>query len=339
MATLTIRDVARKAAVGVGTVSRVLNNNPKVSPQTRERVLAAIAELGFKPNSIARMLPRKTRIHNIGVITQPFISFRSFAERLRGVQRALYGHDTQHELVLYNASSLPHYDERLRAIVQLGAVEGLIIIDLDLHNGQKQMLLDARLPFVGINHFRGRDWPCIGTDNVEGGYRATRHLLDLGHRYIAYLGDEFVDTYGFNTSVERLEGCRKALDEVGLTLPQHYIRVSIHDYDAAREQAANLLMMPDRPTAVFAMSDIQALACITAARQLGLRIPDDLSVIGYDDLEVSMHIGLTTVRQHLELSGRIALEYLLRLIDGDEAPPPSLPPLEVIIRQTTKAVA
>jgi DNA-binding LacI/PurR family transcriptional regulator len=333
----TIRDVAKKAGVGIGTVSRVLNNSPRVTPETRKRVLEAIAELGFKPNSVARMLPRKTRIHNIGVITQPFVNFRAFAERLRGVQRALFEQEANYELVLYSVSSLPHYDERLHTIVQTGAVEGLIIIDLDLFEGQKQLLRDARLPFVGLNHFLDRDWPCVGSDNFAGGYMATRHLLELGHHKIGYLGDEFVDIFDFNTSFERFEGCKRALKEAGMVIPDHYVKLGMHDYSVAKGQAAELLRQPDRPSAIFAMSDIQALACIAAARELGLRIPDDLSVIGYDDLEMSMHAGLTTVRQHLELSGRIGLEYLLGVFNGDDRPPPPLPPLEVIVRQTTQA--
>ena len=335
----TIRDVAKKAGVGIGTVSRVLNNSPKVTPETRKLVLETIANLGFRPNSIARQLPRKTRLHNIGVITQPFVHYRSFAERLRGVQIALSELESEYELVLYSVSSLSHYEERLATIAQSRAVEGLIIIDLDLFDGQKQMLHEANLPFIGINQFQNRDWTCIGTDNVEGGFLATNYLLKLGHRDIAYVGDEFVDPYEFNTSSERFEGFRRALAGYGVTVPDEYVRLGIHDYDVAKSLAAELYMLPTRPTAIFAMSDIQALACIAAAHEAGLQVPQDISVIGYDDLEMSFHAGLTTVRQHLELSGRIGLEHLLRLLDGDDTPPSLLPPLEVIPRQTTRSLA
>lgn len=342
----TIRDVARQAGVGIGTVSRVLNNSPRVDPATRQHVLSTISEMGFKPNALARQLPRKTRIQNIGVITQPFVSYRAFAERLRGVQNALMQHDSHRELVLYTVNSLPHYDERLTTIVQSRSVEGLLIIDLGLMEEQKELLRDAAVPFVGLNHLQNQDWPCVGTDNVMGGYMAAKHLLDYGHTQIAYLGDTFADAFDFRSSRERYQGYQLALTEYGLAVRDDYVKLGSHDYEVARSMAMELLALTRRPTAIFAMSDIQALACIHVAHETGLRVPDDLSVIGYDDLEMSQHIGLTTVRQHLELSGRIAVQHLLSLLaevnsQADTEPPtilsrPILPQLQVIVRKTTR---
>jgi DNA-binding LacI/PurR family transcriptional regulator len=335
----TIKDVAQKAGVGVGTVSRVLNNSPKVTPETRKLVLDIIAELGFKPNTIARQLSRKTHIHNIGVITQPFISYRAFAERLRGVQLALSEAETEYELVLYTVSSLAHYDERLTTIVQTGVVDGLLIIDLDLYEEQQLRLEKAKLPVIGINHLKNPSWPCIGTDNVEGGYLAGQYLLDRGHTRIAYVGDELIDTFEFISSVERLKGFKQALAERRVPLPEQYLQLGSHDYEVALQLALNLFRLSEPPTAIFAMSDMQALGCLAAAREMGLRVPEDISIMGYDDLEFSRHIGLTSVRQHLELSGRVGIEYLLCLLQGDESPPPQLPPLQVIERQTTRTLA
>jgi DNA-binding LacI/PurR family transcriptional regulator len=332
----TIKDVAQKAGVGVGTVSRVLNNSPKVTPETRKLVLDVIAELGFKPNTVARQLSRKTRVQNIGVITQPFISYRAFAERLRGVQLALSEAETEYELVLYTVGSLAHYDERLTTIVQTGVVDGLIIIDLNLYEEQQTRLQKAKLPVVGINHLKNQAWPCIGTDNVEGGYLAGRYLLDCGHTRIAYVGDELVDTFEFISSAERFDGFRQALADCDISLPEAYVQLGSHDYEVARQSALNLFQLSEPPSAIFAMSDMQAFGCLAAAREMGLRVPEDVSIIGYDDLEFSQHIGLTSVRQHLELSGRIAIDYLLCLLQGNEIPPPQLPPLEVIERQTTR---
>lgn len=336
MARPTIKDVAKKAGVGVGTVSRVLNNSPKVTPETRKLVLNVIAELGFKPNTVARQLSRKTHIHNIGVITQPFIFYRAFAERLRGVQLALSEAETEYELVLYTVSSLTHYEERLTTIVQTGVVDGLLIIDLDLYEEQQSRLQKAKLPVVGINHLKNQSWPCIGTDNVEGGYLAGRYLLDCGHTRIAYVGDELIDTFEFISSVERFEGFQRALAERGVPLPERYVQLGPHDYGVAHQLALNLFQLPEPPSAIFAMSDMQAFGCLAAAREIGLRVPEDVSIMGYDDLEFSSHVGLTSVRQHLELSGRVGIEYLLCLLRGDESSPPQLPPLEVIERQTTR---
>ncbi len=331
----TIRDVAQKAGVGIGTVSRVLNNSPLVNVNTRQRVLEAIAELGFRPNSIARQLPRKQRIHNIGVITQPFFSYRSFAERLRGVQEGLYNSEHDYELVLYSVSSIPHYQERLASIAQSGSVEALIIIDLELTEGQKEMLRQAKIPFAGINHLQNQDWPCIGTSNVYGGRVATSHLVALGHRDIGYVGDDFFDPFGFLTSKERYQGFCEVLNEHQIPIQKRYFAVGPHDYEVARALCKEMMTQPNPPTAIFAMSDIQALGCIAACRELGLRVPEDVSVIGYDDLEMSYHTELTTVRQHLDLSGRITIEYLVQHLKGDTNSPAPLPLPEVITRRTT----
>lgn len=335
MSNPTIRDVAQKAGVGIGTVSRVLNNSPLVNANTRQRVLEAIAELGFRPNSLARQLPRKHRIHNIGVITQPFFSYRSFAERLRGVQRGLNESEHDYELVLYSVSSIPHYQERLVSIAQAGSVEALVIIDLELTDKQKQMLSQAKIPFAGINHLQNQDWPCIGSSNVYGARVATQHLVDLGHTDIAYIGDDFFDPFGFLTSRERYQGYCEVLNEHSIPINKRYFAIGPHDYNAARRLCHDMLVQASPPTAIFAMSDIQALGCLSACRELGFRVPEDISIIGYDDLELSYHTELTTVRQHLELSGRITIEYLIQLLKGGDAPPAPLPLPEVITRRTT----
>ncbi|MCU0463005.1 MAG: LacI family transcriptional regulator [Anaerolineae bacterium] len=332
----TIRDVAKRAQVGVATVSRVLNNSPNVTPATRALVMKAIEELGFRPNAVARQLTRKTRLHNIGVITQLFLSYRSFAHRLRGVQLALSDYADKYELVLYTVSSLDHYAERLAYIANHRLIEGLVIVDLDLDEGQKQMLHNSGIPFVGINHFRDRDWPCIGADNREGARVATQYLIDLGHRDIGYLGDTFESSYEFITGRERFESFWQTLHANEIPIQMGFTRFGEHDYDEALELSRDLLSQPKRPTAIFAMSDMQALACIAAAREMGLHVPEDLSVIGYDDLEIAYHTGLTTVRQHLEMNGTIALKTLIDRIHGEEHTPETLPPPEVIARQTTR---
>jgi DNA-binding LacI/PurR family transcriptional regulator len=189
---------------------------------------------------------------------------------------------------------------------------------------------------VGVNHLHNQPWPCITTNDVEGGYLAAKHLLDLGHQRIAYVGDTFVEDYTHNNSRDRFTGFKKALSEAGLSLSDDYVRLGKFDYDVAKHNAAKLFKLKTPPTAIFAMSDIQALGCIAAAKEASLSVPEDVSVIGYDDLELSYHTGLTTVRQHLELSGQRGLEHLLTLLSGKKKAPPTLPKLEVIERQTTQ---
>lgn len=333
----TILDVAEKAGVGVGTVSRVLNNSASVRPETRERVLAAIAALDFTPNTVARQLPRKTRPRNIGVITQPFINYYSFVERLRGVQKYLGEQPDNFEVVLYNISSLSSFDERVRFMAQTGIVEGLLVIDLELSDEHIELLNSAHIPFVGLNQFKDRSWTCFGYDNIEGGQLATEYLLDLGHTRIAYVGDEFVDHFGFYTSSERFEGYKRALRARGLPVLDDLVWLGPHGYASARTLTTRLLAAPQKPTAIFAMSDMQALGCIAAIRESGWRVPEDISVIGYDNLEVSLHTGLTTIDQHLVDAGYVGMRALHRLIRRkDNSANEELPALEVIVRQTTR---
>lgn len=332
----TIRDVAKRAQVGVATVSRVLNHSPNVTPATRAIVMKAIEELGFKPNAVARQLTRKTRLHNIGVITQLFLSYRSFAHRLRGVQLALNDYADEYELVLYTVSSLDHFAERLDYIAKNRSIEGLIIVDIDLTDDQLKTLNQSNIPFVGINHFKGKSWTCIGADNREGARVATQYLIDLGHRDIGYLGDTFDNPYNFTTGGERFESFWQTLHANNIPFDMTFARFGAHDYDEALNLARELFAQPRRPTAIFAMSDMQALACIAAAKEAGLRVPEDLSVIGYDDLEIAYHTGLTTVRQHLEENGAVALRCLIERIGGEVCEPEPLPPPIVIERQTTR---
>jgi LacI family transcriptional regulator len=337
---ITIRDVAEEAGVGIGTVSRVMNNSPHVSDETRERVMEVVRELGYRPSAIARQLPRKINFQTIGVITRPFMEYYSFAERLRGVHKALRPYENEYELTLYTTDSTRSYGERLREIIETSVISGLLVIDFNLTEEQKDMLRRMNIIFVGLNHYHAEDWPCIGTDNQTGGYRATRHLLELGHRRIAYVGNELIDAAGFPTSQQRYRGYVQALEEAGITPANAYRQTGAAGYEAAHAMTQTLLQLETPPTAIFAMSDTQALGCIQAIRRADLQVPDDLSVIGYDDLELSYHTGLSTVRQHLELSGEVAIQYLLHLLNDDtEASVPSLPPVEVVPRHTTAPLA
>lgn len=343
MRTPTIRDVARKAGVGIGTVSRVLNNSPQVSPATRQRVLIAIQTLGFRPNQIARQLSRGgTGVRSLGVIS-PFIADDSFTCRLLGVQRALHEAEQDYDLVLYHVHSPERFRQRLLTIAEQGTVEGLLLIVADPTPDERELLADAGIAFVGIADHIETEWPCVGADNVDGGELATRFLIELGHRRIAYVGDYFPPPYGFSTSEKRYEGYRRALAAAGIELNPDYVQLGRHGRDVAYQLTLNLLELETPPTAIFSMSDVQALGCLAAIRDAGLSVPNDISLIGFDDVEPSRLIGLTTIRQHLEESGYLAMTHLLRLMDDrsvsgleavTEVPVP--PPFEVVERQTTR---
>lgn len=338
MSKVTIRDVAREAGVGIGTVSRVINKRGQVSEKTRRKVEVVIEQLGFKPNPIARHLQRGVDFRTVGVVTRPFREeYYSFAERLRGVQKALRPYAEHYELTLYSLASTQDYEGRFNAIIETRAIDGLLLIDFDLNDEQKAMLWQQNIPFVGLNHLAAPDWLCIGANNILGGLLATQHLIELGHERIAYVGNERIDSDGFSTSNERFMGYQQALEEAGIPILAEYAQFGGKGFKPAHLMTRQLLRLPQPPTAIFAMSDTQALGCVAAAREMGLRVGQDLSVIGYDDLEISFHTGLSTVSQHLGLSGEMALNYLLQLLeDQANSVVPALPQPEVIIRDTTK---
>ena len=332
----TIYDVARAAGVGLGTVSRVLNNSSQVSPETQEKVLSAIRVLGFRRSKVARQLSTGIQHRNIGAI-MPFITHPSFVERLRGIQLALDDQDNDFNLILYSVSDPDQYHEQVLAIVEQAAVDGLLIATLNVSDEQRSLLAEAGIPFVTLSDSCGAEVNCISPDNMRGGYMATRHLLELGHRRVAYVGDDFPNVYGFPTSELRYKGYLSALEEYGVACRSAYVWLGVHGEEMAHSLTEQLLALPEPPTAIFAMSDIQAVGCILAIREAGLRVPEDISVIGFDDVQLSRYIGLTTVRQHLEQSGYRGVQLLLdMLITPENVAPRQLPPLELVVRSTTQ---
>lgn len=332
----TIYDVARAAGVGIGTVSRVLNNSTQVSPETQEKVQAAIRALGFRRSKVARQLSTGIRRHNLGAM-MPFITHPSFVERLRGIQRALNDQDNDFNLILFSVSEPDRHREQLVTIVEHGTVDGLLIATLDVSDELRELLTQAGIPFVTLSDACTGELNCIGPDNMHGGYMATQHLLELGHRRIAYVGDAFPDDYGFPTGELRYNGYLSALQEYGAPYRPEYVFLGAHGEAPAHRLTEQLLALPERPTAIFAMSDIQAVGCILAIREAGLRVPEDISVIGFDDVQLSRYIGLTTIRQHLEESGYLGMQLLLEMVSTpDSVVPRQLPPLQLVVRGTTQ---
>lgn len=321
-------------------MSRVLNNSGHVSEETRERVLQTISELGYRPNQIARHLSRGTRVQGIGIIS-PFVTGHAFMDRLSGVQTALSEAGNHTDLILYNVNSPRRFRERLLMIIEQGSIAGLLIVVIGLDDEDRTLLDRARIRYLGLEDRVQNIWPAIGVDNVAGGRLATEYLLDRGHQDIAYIGDRFpdADEFQFEASRARYAGYTAALAARGITIRPEYVQLGPHGRAEAYQRTRFLLSRERPPTAIFAMSDVQALGALAAIRDSGLQVPDDISIIGYDDVEVSHLIGLTTVRQHLRDGGYLGMQYLLRLIEGDAAArPPTLPPLTIIERRTTQAL-
>jgi DNA-binding LacI/PurR family transcriptional regulator len=330
----TLRDVATRAGVSKATASRVLNGNVRVDPETRDRVLAAIAELDYTPSATAQRLS-SGRTLTISVVTS-YLTRPQAAERLRGVDAVLG--DSEFDQVIYNVETIDKRDQYLRGLARAQRTDGLLVISLPLRDDDVERLSSAAIPVVVVDAHAPavEGLPHVVGDDIEGGQLATSHLLDLGHRRIGYLGDEFDNPFGFTSSRHRFTGYERALAAAGLEVGRSCVALGAHSRYEARELAAQLLSLPDRPTAIFAASDTQALGVISAAHEAGLRVPDDLSVVGYDDIEIADYLGLTTVRQGLFESGRIGAELLLAEIRERSGAPVSvvLPP-EIVVRGTT----
>ena len=327
----TIRDVAARAGVGVGTVSRTVNGGHQVSPKTRARIQAAIEELGFRPSRRGQAFARGTTAGVVVLV--PFVTHPSAVERVSGLIHGL------------RASTLPvsvadvevpeHQRDHLASLVDDLRPEGLVVVSLHLSDeeraaleaaGIRPVLVDAEAP--GLSS--------LVVDDELGGVMATQHLLELGHRRVAFVGDLERDPFGFTSSERRHRGYLRALATAGLERDPELERTGKHSQDNARGQAAALFGSHGPPSAVFAASDTQALGVLQAAREAGLRVPEDVSVIGFDDIAVADLVGLTTVRQPLVDSGFRAAELVLAEAADASRPAEQVElPLELRVRGTT----
>ncbi|MGH9085077.1 MAG: LacI family DNA-binding transcriptional regulator [Acidimicrobiales bacterium] len=330
----TIADVAKQAGVGLGTVSRVLNGSPQVRASTRARVLDAIDTLGYVPNPLARGLSRG-RCQTLGVLV-PFFTHASAVERLRGVVAAL--DESRYDLVLFNIESPLHRDQHLASITGRDRADGLLVMSLPIPPRDLDRLTTAGVPVVLVDA-RGKGVAAVVTDDVAGGRMATEHLLALGHRSVAFIGDDPHSSLGFTSSAQREHGYAVALAEAGIPHRAELVRHAAHERGAAEQVAAELLDEPGPPTAVFASSDVQAFGVLAAAAARGLRVPEDLSVIGFDDIELATFVGLTTVHQQLFESGHLGARLLLEAVSGSvPAPVEHRLPLSIVERTTTGAL-
>src|SRR5271157_2216822 len=326
----TIYDVAKRAGVSITTVSRMLNTPDKVNSETREKVLRAIDALGFVPKAEARARAMQ-HIGRIGVIS-PFFTAPSFIQRLRGVAVALS--TKNYELVIYTVDSNDHLQGYMSSLPLTGNLDGLIILSLPVDDSQVCRLINHGLPTVLIEYPHPK-LNCVEIDDVEGGYMATTYLLGKGHRRIAFLGDTDLPEYSIHPVSLRLSGFRRALKEARIKLPDTFVRLAPYSQEQTRKVAKELLNLPEPPTAIFAATDFQALGVLKAARQLGFKVPDQLAVIGFDDLDIAKYVDLTTISQHLDESGRLAVELLLSHIESPSRPPRHVKlPLTLIERQT-----
>jgi DNA-binding LacI/PurR family transcriptional regulator len=331
---VTIRDVAKKADVSPGTVSRVLNGSPLVSKATKERVLQAVEEMNYIPNIVARQLSTGKTL-TIAVIV-PFFTRPSYVERMNGIISVLA--DSHYDLMIHNAETLEQRDVCFREIPRRERVDGVLILSIPPSKNHIQLLLEANLPIVLIDSYH----PDLGgfsqvyIDDVEGGRKATQHLVDLGHRRIGFIGDLIDNPLSFTASYKRFTGYKQVLEAAGIPFRPEYYGEDQHGLQEAKRDSIRMLTLPEPPTAIFAASDTQALGVLKAAEELGISVPEQLSIIGYDDIEIAEYLGLTTIRQMLFESGQRGIELLLKVLEDPSIPAEhEILPTELVERKTT----
>jgi LacI family transcriptional regulator len=320
----TIAEVAERAGVGVATVSRVLNGSPRVSGPTRERVLGVIDELGYTPNASARALSTG-RTRTVGVVA-PFFTQPSVVERLRGVSRVIA--EAGYQLVLFDVEG----PDRFFELAAGGRLDGLLCVSVCPTPDELLRFESADVPVTLIDT-EHPGVPGVFIDDFEGGRLAAEHLLALGHRRIGFIGDREPHPFGFTSSSRRRIGASSAITQAGAEVIVHR---GPHGREEARLIAGELLSRDEPPTAIFAPSDIQALGVLEAAEDLGLDVPGDVSVVGFDDIEVARYAGLTTIAQPLEESGTRGARLLLGSLEGEVGMAERLP-LRLVVRRTTAA--
>lgn len=330
--TPTIYDVAKLAGVSIATISRVLNSPDKVNPETLKLVMTAIDRLGFVPKAEARARAMQGT-GRIGVLT-PFFTAPSFVQRLRGVASSLS--KANYELVIYPVDSLDHLQGHLSSIPLMKNVDGLIIMSLAIDDIEAKRLSANGMETVLIE-YKHKGMNSILIDDQQGGSLAAEHLIKKGHKSFAFLGDiEPPEKFSIHPVRSRLTGFKQTLQDAGMTLSKVYIRSSPYTQLESRQAAYDLLQLPKPPTAIFAASDFQALAVMKVVRQLNMKIPDDVAVVGFDDIDVAEHVDLTTISQHLDESGRLAAEILLSRISEGGRPLQHINlPLNLIARATS----
>lgn len=302
---ITIYEVADRANVSVSTVSLTLNHPHRVSEATRARVMDAINELGFVPK-IDAVIRARRGVGRIGVIG-PFTSFPSFAQRLNGVLRVAAREGF--EVVVYDQQSAS--ESRLATLPLTRRVDGLIVMSLPFSDDVAQRLIDQELPTVLIELGRP-GFSSITIDDAAGGRIVARSFVEKGHERFGYLGHAQTQDY-LSQSQLRLEGFREGLPR------SPTVELVSHTLTAAHISAIEMLSGRKRPTAVFAHDDILASGVLRAARDLGLDVPSDVAVAGFDDSPLAEPLGLTSVRQPLEESGQIAAETLVAQLSNPNA--------------------
>lgn len=334
-----IYEIAKQAGVSVTTVSKALNDYPDISAKTKKKIHKISQELGYRPNSVARSLSMK-RSWIIGVFFNDYLNsgFKHpfFIDIIEAFKKVVgqKGFD-----LLFIANH--HYDGKQMSYVNQCRnrnADGLITLGLSNDDPFISELVQSNIPCISIDlDLIGKRLGYITSENVQGVVDAIEYLYSLGHRKIAKIAAPLITLAGH----QRYIGYKQAVEKLGLPYISDYIVTSDFTIESGYQAMQQLLSLPDRPTAVFAAADLMAIGAMKAIQEAGLSVPHDISVIGFDDIELCQHVtpSLTTVRQNKQELGIQAAEALLKLIENENSiPPSSIIPTELVIRDSCAAL-
>ena len=331
-----IVEIAEKAGVSPATVSRALRGLHHVNEKTRIKIVEAARLLDYPIR--VDLLPRelRTETNAIGVLA-PYITRWYFAQAINGIEQTL--REAGYDLLLYNFSQVDARQRLFQEKQLSGKVDALIVISLPPTDEEFQSLLKLGIPLslIGFEH---QGCNSVRIDDVDGAYRATKHLIDYGHKDIAIISGQRDSALHFNVSDERTDGFLKAMNEAGLEWnPDFEMR---GEYNIQTTEVAVEAFLGRRrklPTAIFCHSDEMAFGAMKAIRKRGLRIPEDISVIGFDDHELAQYVGLTTIAQPPQFQGQVAASETIASLKNPDAQVKNLRvPTKLIIRETTARI-
>ncbi|HVC03913.1 MAG TPA: LacI family DNA-binding transcriptional regulator [Candidatus Acidoferrales bacterium] len=333
---VTLKELAMRANVHPSTISRVANNDPslRIATATRQRIEGLLRETGYQPNGIARGLKmRQTKVVAVVIpdITNPF-----FAALFRGVEDA--ASPRGFNVLLCNTDGLPDRQRSHLQSLQARRVDGVIVASSFLKDPSVRELRRQKGPYVLVNRFsdEGED-PFVGSDDLLGGQLATSHLIDLGHTRIGHLAGKPT----VSTGVLRRRGFLAAHAQAGLSADPRLIIEAGYTEESGALAARRLLATPDPPTAVFAVTDMVAIGLAGVAMHLGFRIPEDLAIVGYNDIPLASRLspGLTTMHVPIHEFGSVAVRLLLEQLESDSVGRRVRFTPDLIVRESTVAGA
>jgi LacI family transcriptional regulator len=329
----TIKDVANRAGVSISTVSHVINNSRAVSEESRQRVEEAMAELDYQPNTLARSL-RRQQTQSIGMIV-PDIANPFFAEIARGIEDSSF--QQNYSIILCNSEGDLEKQVAYTNLLIQNQVAGIVFVAAGVSTELVEDLQHREVPLVVVDRAVPRvEVNSVMTNHNQGGRLATQHLIDLGHRRIACISAGS----GLSPSADRVTGYMETLWENNMPVNKKLIMHGDFQYESGYKAVHKLLDLPEPPTAVFACNDLMAVGCISAAAERGLRVPQDLSVVGFDNVRLASFTNppLTTVSQPMRQIGTLALELLMERINDIDSPV-RIEQLdtELVVRRTTAA--